>query len=291
MRRLAVLSLVLCGGVAWSQPVQRPASFEAASVHQSQGKTGFKMAGGPGTDDPGQITYSSVTLEDLILKAYDVRPYQLRGRPSWLNSERFAIVAKVPTGASKDDLRTMLQGLLADRFKLAVHRETEEGRNYSLVVDKGGPKLKAADKPPEHGTIETDPSGSLAVAPNAMGHPVTLGGSHIAALVSGGLMSILANSQPVSALAEILGKFMDGPVVDLTGLTGKYDFTLSFTPPAGMLLPQMGPPGDCPTCAPSEDVPTLFQAVKEKLGLRLDSNRGPVNLLVIDHAEKVPTEN
>jgi uncharacterized protein (TIGR03435 family) len=252
------------------------------------------MTGGPGTRDPGQIAYSNVTLTDMILEAYAVRPYQIKGSPSWLDSERFGVTAKVPKGASKEDLKIMLQGLLADRFKLAVHHETQEGRNYNLVVDQGGPKLKAPTDgtASEHATIAVDDSGSARLADNLMGRPVTLAGKHLIMLVSGGRVMLMANSQPVSALAVTLAKYMDGPVRDLTGLTGTYDFSLDFAPPAGMRMPQMGPPGECMTCTPDQEPPlSVFQAVKERLGLRLDANRGTIDLLVIDRAEKVPTEN
>ena len=86
------------------------------------------MSGGPGRSDPGQIAYSNVTLVDLVLDAYDVRAYQVKG-PSWLDSDRLDVTAKAPSGATRDDAREMMRTLLAGRFKLAVHRETPEGRN------------------------------------------------------------------------------------------------------------------------------------------------------------------
>ena len=188
----------------------------------------------------------------------------------------------------------MLQGLLAERFQLAVHRETHEGRNYRLVVDKGGPKLKPPTNgvPPGHGAMEADGSGSWQIPANAMGRPVALSGKTLFAMVSGGNVLILANSQTMPALADKLALFMDGPVQDLTGLTGPYDFSLYFALPAGARSPHASPAGEN-VAPPSNAEPplTVFQALKERLGLRLDTVRAPVELLVVDHAEKAPTEN
>jgi len=136
--RLFLVALILGAPQLWAQAPGEPRSFEAAVVNRSTGGVGFRMSGGPGTSDPGQITYSNVTLVDLILDAYDVRPYQIKG-PSWLDSDRFDITAKVPSGTTREDAREMMRTLLAERFKLAVHRETLEGRNYSLVVIKADP--------------------------------------------------------------------------------------------------------------------------------------------------------
>ena len=99
------------------------------------------MRGGPGSPDPGQITYSNVSLKNGSDDAYEVKGYQITG-PKWLDSERFDIVAKIPKGATKEQFQMMLQNLLAERFKLTLHRETKELPIYALVVGKGGPKMK-----------------------------------------------------------------------------------------------------------------------------------------------------
>jgi uncharacterized protein (TIGR03435 family) len=267
-------------------------SFEAASVKPYKGPFRFSITGDPGTTDPGQISYLDVTLTDIILRAYDLRPYQIKGGPSWLDEERFDVVAKVPNGASKRDCSAMLQSLLADRFKLVVHRETQEGRTYSLVVDKRGPKLNAPTDgmAPEKATIAIDADGSTRLAANMQGRPVTVAGKGIFPMISNGMVALIANSQPISELAAVLARFMDGPVRDSTGLTGNYDFSLSFAVPDGMRMP--GHTGECTTCTPAAEPPTsVFLALKEGLGLRLDASRGPIDVLIIDHAEKVPTEN
>ena len=99
------------------------------------------MRGGPGSPDPGQITYSNVSLKQVLTNAYGIKSYQISG-PKWLDSERFDIVAKIAMGSTKEQFQMMLQNLLAERFKLAVHHETKELPIYALVVGKGGPKLK-----------------------------------------------------------------------------------------------------------------------------------------------------
>jgi uncharacterized protein (TIGR03435 family) len=269
-------------------------SFEAASVRPTKGVIPWSYSGGPGTNDPGQITCKGVTLWDIIVRAYDVRPYQLKGAPSWLDSERFTVVAKVRPGASKVEAREMMQTLLAERFKLAVHRETKEGRCYNLVVEKGGPRLKAGTTGAsmERATIIPDGNGGLTVPDDALGRPVALAGKHIMVLASGGMVAILGNSQPITALADGLSRMLDGPVSDTTELAGTYDFSLFFEPPLGMRGPQLGPPGEMlPGFTPAESLPGIFEALKEKLGLRLDIIRGPIEVLIIDHADRVPTGN
>jgi uncharacterized protein (TIGR03435 family) len=186
----------------------------------------------------------------------------------------------------------MLQSLLADRFQLVVHRETQEGRTYNLVVDKRAPKLSAPTSgvAPEKAAIAIDSDGSARFAANTLGHPVNLAGKGILSLPGPNMVTIIANSQPVSELARVLAEYMGGPVRDSTGLTGNYDFSLSFALPDGMRMP--GHTGDCMTCTPAgEPPPSVFQALKDGLGLRLDAGRGPIDVIVIDHAEKVPTEN
>jgi uncharacterized protein (TIGR03435 family) len=270
-------------------------SFEAASVRPSKGVIPWSYSGGPGTNDPGQITYQNITLWDILVRAYDVRPFQLKGAPSWLDSERYTIFAKVRAGASKADAKEMMQTLLAERFKLAVHRETQEGRCYNLVVDKDGPTLKAGTDgaPADRATLVPDGNGGLTVPNNALGRPVVLAGKSILALSGGDMIMILGNSQPLAKLADTLSQYMDGPVRDATQLTGTYDFSLSFEPLSGMRGSQPGPPGELlPGFTPAaEPRPTIFEALREKLGLRLEVTRGPVEDLIIDHVDRVPTGN
>jgi uncharacterized protein (TIGR03435 family) len=291
--RIASFLFVLTAA-AFSQDTPR-LLFEAASVRPSKGVIPWSYSGGPGTNDPGQITYKNITLADIILRAYNVEPYQLKGAPSWIDSERFTVVAKVRAAASKADAREMMQTLLAERFHLAVHSETQEGRCYNLVVDRGGPKLKAGTngESPDRATITADADGGLAVSDHAFGRPVGLAGKSIVSISGGGTVSILGNSQPMAKLADALTQYMDGPVRDETQLTGTYDFSLFFESPGNLRGSQTGPPGDIlPGFTPAaEPLPTIFEVLREKLGLRLEAVRGAVEVLVIDHVDRMPTGN
>src|SRR5262245_31056417 len=141
--------------VAFSQTVDKSLSFDVASVKPATPPTpngrGMVMfrgpTGGPGTKDPGRISYPFMTLKNLLMTAYDVKNFQISG-PSWMDTERYDINATMPPDTTKEQFRVMLQNLLAERFKIAVHRETKELPMYSLVVNKGGPKLKESDPAP-----------------------------------------------------------------------------------------------------------------------------------------------
>src|SRR5262245_6496527 len=147
MRRVvtgaSLLPVIISAGLAQTKGASP--SFEVASVKpaapQQAGMFRIGMRGGPGTPDPGQLTYNNVALRNVIMNAYDVRTYQING-PKWIDSERFDIVAKIPPGTSKEDFRLMLQNLLAERFGLKLHKETKDLPSYALVVGKNGPKLK-----------------------------------------------------------------------------------------------------------------------------------------------------
>ncbi|HXA52205.1 MAG TPA: TIGR03435 family protein, partial [Candidatus Acidoferrum sp.] len=210
-----------------------------------------------------------------------------------LDSRRFEVVAKLPEGTAKKDIHVMLQHLLEQRFKLSVHREQQEGRYYELSIDKAAFKLKPTSKvPPEHGSVEADASGNVRIPQGPLVRPVTVAGRNMMTMVTGDRALIMGNAQPMSALAPTLASCIDAPVRDLTNLTGEYDIRFDFAIPAGMRVRPAGPPGECPTCAVDvEPPPTVFQALREKLGLRLDAKRGLVDVLVIDHADAVPTEN
>jgi uncharacterized protein (TIGR03435 family) len=290
LKRAVVAVWIIFVLVLGAQVPQEPLSFEAASIKPCIGQTRNYTRGGPGTSDPGQITYFNLTLRDLIQKAYGVRQYQIKGGSSWLDSERFEVIAKVPAGAKREDVNLMLQQLLAERFKLAVHRETKVLPNYNLVVDKGGPKLKRAHNP-EPATGGVEDSSPPQIVPGPLPRPLAVSGKGVAVLMNAGRMMIVANSVPMSALADALASYGDRPVQDSTGLTGKYDFSIGFASPGGIPPLPLGPAGECMMCKPDEEPPpSLFAALKE-LGLKLESGTGPVDLIVIDRVEKSPTQN
>ena len=148
--------VVFTSCAAFAQTAENSPTFEVASVKPAAPITGntirVMMRGGPGSPDPGQITYTNVTVKNVLMNAYGVKGFQISG-PGWLDSERYDIVAKVPRGATKAEFMVMLQNLLAERFKLTLHREKKDLPMYALVVGKNGPKLKESvdDPAPKEG--------------------------------------------------------------------------------------------------------------------------------------------
>jgi uncharacterized protein (TIGR03435 family) len=254
-RALPIAALALASLAAFGQ------TFEVASVKPSgpRGMRNFDR-------DPGRISYFGAHLQDLLVKAWNLTDYSQISGPGWLSSETYDIVATFPPETTAEQVRFMLQNLLRDRFKLTLHLETKDFPVFNLVVAKNGPKLgselsKAAwNKPGFPQLAGTGPA--LSTAHDAHGV------SHMA-----------ARQEPVSLLARLLGG-PGGPagrlVIDKTGLTERYDFTLEFK--------HESTPDDDPA-------PSLFDALQEQLGMKLEAAKAPFDVLVIDHAEKVPTEN
>jgi len=324
--RAALLFFTSCA--AFAQTTAATPSFEVATIKPaappatSMGPGGMKIAmrmgarGGPGTSDPGQITYSNMPMKSLIVTAYGVKTYQVSG-PSWMDTERFDIVAKVPPGATKDDVKLMLQNLLAERFKLTLHREKKDLPMYALVVGKNGPKMK--ESPPDdpdakvasglkdQGSSDADAQKAKQALESAMRTVVRDGampplppgmGQGTRMMMMPGRMSMTVTKQTMAQFADSLGNQMDRPVVDQTGLTKSYDFTLEYAPESGgrapMGMPLPPPPsgdGGLPHEADSQAAPSLFTALQEQMGLKLEQKKGPVDLLAVDHLEKTPTEN
>ncbi len=252
---------------AFGQPT---ATFEVASVKPSPALSDNARVyfgpprGGPGTPDPGQITWSYATLRYLLMTAYDVKAYQLNG-PDWLNTERYDIVAKLPGGATKEQVSLMWQNLLAERFGLVLHHELKEFQVEELVVGKGGPRLKETAEDP--------------AAPLPPGPPRLKDG----ALLSPGVVSMIspgpppkvhtvARAQPLSQLAAMLSNQLNRPVLDKTGLAAKYDFTLDYNLNGLQASPDnAGEPGL-----------DLAAAVQQQLGVRLVAGKASIDVLVVD---------
>ncbi len=235
------------------------------------------MRGGPGTADPDRIIFTSVTLLSVIVRAYDVKPYQATG-PDWMSSERYDITAKIPAGTTKDQFHFMLQGLLSERFHLALHHEMKQLRGYQLVRDKTKFKLKpSTENGPEVEPTEaprTDANGFPQLSAPGLIIMESVRGSAVVSFLT-------ARAQPVSALVELLSREFRLPVMDQTGLTGKFDFTLEFAPQAPGALPRETP----------DEAENLISAVPRQLGLKLEPKKIPVDMLTIDSADKIPTEN
>ncbi len=305
-----------------AKPAEAKPEFQVASIKLSTLPNGGGAIrpgpqGGPGTADPGRVTYSFSTIADLIASAYSVKRYQILG-PKWLDAERFDIVAKVPQGAIKQQLNIMLQNLLAERFHLTLHRETKELPVYALVVGAKGPKLKpsniagtpfASDSPPkENERGETAAASPPPLRPGLRGMklgqdgcPETppMGGNRAGSfmMMTPNGECILSNAQTMDGLAAQLSNGFDRPVIDQTGLSGKYDFKLRYDPSS--MTGGRGGPKDALDPAPAggdasnraDPPPGIFNAIQEQLGLKLEARKGPVELLVIDRVDKRPAAN
>jgi len=285
--RRSLVSLIFGCGLVFAQLTQGP-TFEVASVKPSapippNGGVYFGPArGGPGTPDPGQITWTYATLRDLLMIAYDVKDYQISGGPKWLNSERYDIIAKVPAGTTQKQVNMMWQDLLAERFGVMLHHESNEFQVEELVIAKGGHKLKNTPEDPaslpDPGPPKFDKNDELA------------GPGYVTTFKASGEAHTVAKAQPLSKLTSMLGNVLLRPVIDKTGLTGNYDFSIDFRMDLrGLGLPPG--PGGPDASAASEPGADLVAAVRQQLGLSLVSAKAKLDVLVIDKAEKVPTAN
>jgi len=244
--------------------------------------------------DSARVDIANLSLADLIRTAFRVKPYQIAG-PDWIRQHRFDILGKLPEGASADQLPEMLQDLLAKRFRLTLHRETKEHAVYALVVGKNGPKLVEAGAappadPPASAT-EGHAADSMQVSADAAS--LLVAGERTGLIRvsagAGGAMRLEAREATLAALAEMLSRILDRPVMDMTGLTGVYQLSLnlsmqdmhSMVEAAGMM-----PPGG----ATAADTTSALEAVQEP-GLRLEPRKAPMEMIVIDHLERTPTEN
>jgi bla regulator protein BlaR1 len=279
MSGVVLLGFVIAGSIAprwivFAQEAARPA-FEVASIKRNvSGDPGYRYGMGPHTH------VESATFKDLVSLAYDVKDFQVSGGPGWINSDRYDIDATAegaPTpGQEGMNLpRRRLQTLLQDRFKLALRRETKELPIYELTVARGGLKLQ----PLKDGScVPFDVDKFRAPGSNPMnfcGYGGFGRGFYEAASAS---MADLAKS-----FSMVVGRI----VADKTGITGVFRVHLTFVPDESAPPWLLGPPGDPGNPAPAADAgPSIFTAVQEQLGLKLESSKGPVDVLVIDHVEK-----
>ena len=202
----------------------------------------FGPKGGPGTDDPGLYTCSLCNIPTLLIEAYNLKRYQLVV-PDWMTTTRFEISAKVPAGTTREQFRVMMQNLLAERFKLASHRDKKEMDVYALVIMKGGHKLKDA-APPTEAAPPPDPQAKPALDKDGFvisSRPMPKGSMMISAE---GKARIRGINETTQDLAERLSATLPKPVVDATGLTGRYDYSLTFASGNVMIPARSAPSGD-----------------------------------------------
>jgi len=225
-------------------------------------------------------------LRDLIRFVYQVQDFQLEGVPGWAAGERYDIVAKaagdpppVPPG-TPDPMITMLRTLIEDRFKLAVHRETKELPIFALVMVKPGtlgPELRRTTHDCQ-ALINAALAAARGGGPPPASPQTADGRPMCGTRVSAGTLS--AGSMEMSQFVNTLSRMVSRTVVNRTGLDGYFDFQVTFAPDASQLPPGVPPP-------PSDQTgPSLFTALQEQLGLRLESTRGPVDVIVVDHVER-----
>ena len=256
MRSVGPASLVilsLCGAADQSAPAQ-PA-FDVVSV-----KAAALPAPGPGPErgmrqdaiapSPGGVTMFNTRFKSIVQWAYHLQPIQVNG-PGWIESSHYNIMAKAAGAATDDQLRRMMQNLLAQRFKLAFHKETREMPAYIVSVGKGVPKL-----------TQSEGEGEMQVKPGA--NRMVGQFTHVT----------------VAALAEMTTSPLQGVVVDETGLKGQWDFALDASSFA-----TVQPNGI------DDAINMIIQAIGEQLGLKIEQKKAPAELLIVDRAEKVPIEN
>ncbi len=297
IRTATLVASIAGGGTLAAQAPQPPAdppAFEVASIKPNNSGDGRVMM----QMQPGQFRATNITLRLLIRNAYQLQDFQISGGPSWMASDHYDLIAKMPDGfqpppgppapgSGPGPLQLMLRGLLAERFKLTVHNETKDSSIYALIVARSdgklGPSLKKS---------ETDCAAQFAAGrgrgrgpmPPPPGPPQP--GESIPCGIRIGPGALTMGGTPLSQFANSLGMFAGRIVLDRTGLAGNYDINLTWTPdqmprPAGD-----GPPPLINGVAVDPNGPSLFTAVQEQLGLKLDSQRGPVEMLVVDRAEK-----
>jgi len=294
MRYLITSLFVAAVAAQTLQPVEPV--FEVASVKAN--KSG--APGGSFVMPPGRVTATNIPLKVIITNAYQLSFFQVVGGPDWISTDRFDVVAKAPDGAPPDQTRAMVRALLKERFKLVAHMETRDTPIYALVRaradDRLGPRLKPSTT--DCGPMRAQRAAAIAEAARSRGGrvPVPSAPGPDEPVVcqmrvsgrGGSTMTYRAGNITMSALAGALRTYVGREVVDRTGLSGEYDFDLQFSAPPTTGQTDSGVPGI--PVAPLDDAASIFTALQEQLGLKLESTRGPVELMVIDSADR-PTEN
>ena len=311
---LCIVALAVPGLAQERQP-----QFDAASakVFAPQDSTPLGQRGGPGTSDPGRITFGRITLMPLLAKAYGVPTDQISG-PAWMSDfmgpNQYSITATMPPDTTNEQFQVMLQNLLMDRFQMKVHHETRDFPGYELTVAPGGPKLKETTQ-----AATTEPIWPLlcCLSANRMARSIFHQGPQTATIEGKGRLRAQYQARTMAYFAAQLGGMVGRAlgndinvaqprVVDKTGLTARYDFALEFdcqgclglSAPMFANMPLLAgrSGGDAPPAQsatdPGSGLPNIFNALEKQLGLKLVKAKDvPVDVIVIDHAEKVPTGN
>jgi len=265
--------------------------FEVASIRQSSQTVQAQTSAGVNVDG-AMVRYSALDLKLYLGMAYRLKNYQIVA-PDWMTSTRWDISAKLPEGSSSKQIPEMMQALLRDRFQMKMHRETREIPVFGLVIGKEGLKLKESPAGPAENGGE----------PAAQSVNAAMGNGGTTVTYGNGAYFTLGNNRfegkklTVAFIAEAFSRFADRPVVDMLGLKGNYDFSMEFSPEdframmihAAIAAGAVFPP-EVLKLLDASSGDTLFNAV-EKLGLKLESRRAPIEMLMIDEAQKTPTDN
>jgi uncharacterized protein (TIGR03435 family) len=300
---LATLMLVLtaASGALFAQASSAPAAqnFEVASIKPSSPNPTGPLGGTPMILPAlGRLTAQNVTLRMLVMTAYNKQPFEIVGGTPWWNSNKFDITAKAEDGtAGLDQMRTMLQGLLADRFKLKAHAETREVPIYNLVLARAdgrlGPKMKASSdscpdfKEQQQKMLEAIAKGGVSAMQSMMARPgenKPCSITQIPPSPDNPGLGFKGTGQSLELLVLLLTQLSGRPVVNKTGLTGLHDFELTISLQTLQAIYQdLGVTLPLPPNLP--EGPALMTTIQEDLGLKLDSQRGPGEVLVVDSAE------
>jgi len=258
--------------------------FEAASIKPQAPSSDGSIRTMVQFPPNGRLTSAGATVKTLICVAYGLSDFQVLGGPNWIEEDRYDVLA-TPGSALEEQLqkmksddntqakRQMLQALLADRFKLILHHDTKELPIYGLVVAKSGSKLQ-----------ETKPDDANPDAANAPAHPTNKGRMRMS--IDSGSIEITATGMAMDGLARQLASQLHSTVQNNTGLKGIYDFTLRFTPDDA----PMDASGGANASLADNGGTSIFAAVQDQLGLKLESKKGPVEIVVVDHVDK-PSDN
>ncbi len=277
---VAVLLVLLSGRLMAGQSVPDDVRIEAASI-----KRATDVPVGSGVGAPNLFVRNFISLEELIMLAYDVPRERVMGGPSWLGKDRFAVSVKTNRPTTVDDLRVVLRQVLTERFGLRVRRETREASTYDLLTSRGdrrfGPQLRPAETDCMPFLTGKRPMTEAPTITGAGGTTVPRCAPNISANPATGIVTADLHGVSLAFIADFLQRHAGRAVIDKTGVEGPFDVSLSFADDA---LPR--PPG----AERSNDTPSLFTALPESLGLKLEPSRGPVPVILVDAAAP-PTEN
>lgn len=275
MRSVLFAAFILMGGNGYAQS---PRSFEVASIKPaSPDEDGMMMRFLPG----GGLNIKNLTLKGMIAFAWRVESFQISGGPSWFDIARFDIVAKSEAPATPDETKDMLQVLLKDRFHLTMNQETKELPIYAIVLARKDGKLGP-------GLIEAKEGSCKPPDPSKFDRPAEPGELPVCNRMMVGAKQIGAVSVRVGDLTASLSRLLGRNVVDKTGLTGKYNIQMKWSPDETQAV--QAAPATQPALAGDALGSSIFTAFQEQLGLKLEAQKGPVKVLIVESADN-PSEN